>query len=173
MVARIEIVLVVLTLLLAVVAGSLSVGARKPAVSQDGESVQRHAARLVEINSSSLIDEIVAREAVRRDDVWYFDDIVFRNPEIRKMSARRGRRGHSKMVLEGNVSMLKEDSSIYRAQKVVYLSDRKIFYSVGPFEARKSGNRARGYDFRYDMKKRSTTGRGVRALYKVSESKAK
>ena len=173
MVARIEIVLVVLTLLFAIVAGSLSVGARKPSVSEDGRSVEMHGAHLVEINSSSLIDDIVAREVVRRDDVWYFDDIVFRSPEIRKMSARRGRRGSSKMVLEGNVSMLKEDNSTYRAQKVVYLTDRKIFYSIGPFEARKSENRARGYDFSYDMKKRSTTGRGVRAVYKISESKGK
>jgi len=128
-------------------------------------------ARAQEVNATEVLNDFTARRAVLIDKVWHLEEFVLHNPDILSLSSRRAIRSRASILLEGNVTLRREDGSVYEAERVRYETRRKVLRSVGPFFAHKGEDFVRGEDFLYNLKKKRTLAEKVHARYRLSEWK--
>jgi hypothetical protein len=173
MVSRVEIVL---TLLLA---GALLLGfsnrTRIVEAHQGKRTVHKSAelydAKNLEVNATQVMNTYSARHAYLIGQTWHMEDFWTHNPDIRLLSARKALRTRRLTRLDGNVTLLRTDGSVYRAQTVIYDRVRKTLNSVGPFDARRGEDYLRGVDFYYEIVPKITQAEEVFAHYRLRKGK--
>jgi len=124
-----------------------------------------------EVNASGVMNRFRADRAVLIDKVWRLEHFELHNPDILSLRSLRALRSRQAMVLEGNVTLHREDGSVYRARKVHYDTQGKVLRSIGPFSAYRGEDWVRGVDFVYRLRAKRTEARQVEARYRLSELK--
>ena len=171
MVGRIEIVLV------ALLGGALLLGfsnqqrilQAKSREKKEHKEVELSEARIREVNASTVMNAFTASHAVMISKTWYLEQFYLVNPDIRSLRSARAVRSEGEIRLEGNVTLLRKDGSVYEAQMVHYDQKRRVLRSFGPFTAHRGEDFARGEDFVYEVKPRRTRARNVFAHYLLRE----
>jgi hypothetical protein len=175
MVSRLEIVLVLLLL------GALALGlfnrTRIVEARQSKRTAQKSAelyeAKNLEVNASGVMNTYSARHAYLIGQTWHMEDFRSHNPDIRFLSARHALRTKRLTRLDGNVTLVRTDGAVYRAQTVIYDRVKKALNSVGPFDARRGEDYIRGIDFYYEILPKITRAQEVFAHYRLQEGKGK
>ncbi|ADV46201.1 hypothetical protein [Nitratifractor salsuginis] len=173
MVSRVEIVLILF--LLGALALGLSNRTRIVQARQDRHKVHKSAelydAKNLEVNASGVMNTYSARHAYLIGQTWHMEDFRTRNPDIRLLSARKALRTKRLTRLDGNVTLIRTDGSVYRAQTVIYDRVRKTLNSVGPFDARRGKDYLKGVDFYYEIVPKITRAETVFAHYRLKDAK--
>jgi hypothetical protein len=122
-----------------------------------------------EVNATAVINSFKASRAMLVGKIWYLDDFGMSNDRIRSLRSRHAKRTSDTILLEGNVTLLRLDDSIYRADTVIYDRKDKTLRSEGPFIGKKKESYVRGTDFFYDSDARQTRAEKVFAHYLLEE----
>ena len=171
MVGRVEIVLAVLlglALLLGLGNQKRILQAKKQEI-RDRKEVEILDARVREVNRTTVMNAFSASHAVMIRKIWTMERFHLVNPEIRSLSSDRAIHSEKEFFLEGNVTLLRKNDSIYEARKVRYDQEGKVLRSVGPFYAHRGEDYVRGYDFIYEVTPQRTRARKVFAHYLLRE----
>jgi hypothetical protein len=171
MVGRVEIVLAVLlglALLLGLGNQKQILQAKKQEI-RDRKEVEILDARVREVNRTNVMNAFSASHAVMIKKIWMMERFRLVNPEIRSLSSDRAIHSEKEFLLEGNVTLLRKDDSVYEARKVRYDQKGKVLRSIGPFYAHRSEDYVRGYDFIYEVTPQRTRARKVFAHYLLRE----
>ena len=169
MVDRIEISLILLIALFVAVSGTGDIRNSQKSGSEKGDDIVIEGAKLVEVNSSSVIDEMNASVARERERVWYFEDFSMSGEEVERVGARKARRSEKEIEMYGDVNMTAGDGSRYHAEDIVYLPEKSIFYSKGPFSAVRGESLVRGEDFHYNISTNTTRASGVFGSFEMAQ----
>ena len=172
MVSRLEIFLT-LMIILALTLGLSNTIAIKHARAKKGKSKKRAElfdASSMEVNSSGVINRYYANHAVLINGIWIMKDFRASNHNTPLLSSNRAIRDGSIDLLEGNVTMVRIDKSISKAQKVVYDRKRDIFKSIGPFTRVKGKAYQQGIDFVYESKLKRTIAKRVYARFPLKRT---
>jgi lipopolysaccharide assembly outer membrane protein LptD (OstA) len=129
------------------------------------KEVELSRAQIREVNATTVVNAFTASRAVMIDKTWYLDRFHLVNPDIRSLRSVRAIRSEGAILLEGNVTLLRKDGSIYEAGKVRYDQKGKTLRSYGPFLAHRGEDFARGEDFVYEVKPQRTRARKIFAHY--------
>lgn len=167
MVSRIEVVLFLLLLLFAGIGVSTHMEAVRASkmAKEERKKVMIVAGHLREINATGLENDYRSDRAWLKGEVWYFENFLLRNREIRRLQSEHARKEKTGITLEGNVTLDRMDDSRFRAEKIVYDDHSRILQSVGPFYGEKGESFVRGSDLYYDLTRKVTRARKVFAHY--------
>ncbi len=174
MVSRIEIALFVLllgALMLGLSNRSQIVEAHRKE-SEIHKSAELYDALNLEVNSSGVMNLYSARHAYLVGESWYMEDFRTKNPDIRYLGALEALRTKGMTRLEGNVTLMRKDGSVYRAKTVIYDRVQKILRCIGPFDAYRGEDWIRGINFRYEIAPKITRASAVYAHYRLNERRA-
>jgi len=143
----------------------------KAAQKQVKKSAELFEARSREVNATGVNNEFAAAHAMLIGKTWYMEDFRTRNADIRLLQARKAMRNDRLTRLDGNVSLLRTDGALYRAETVIYDRVKKTLNSLGPFDGRKGENYVRGIDFFYEIVPKRTRAERVFAHYLLQDVK--
>jgi len=171
MVRRVELLFFLLFLLLLGIATNTQFQTRQedsqtPQVKKKVEIAQGD---LREINATGLLNEYRSSEAFLLGKVWYFRSFALKNPQIRLLRSDRAKREENRIFMEGNVTLKRQDGSVFRADSVTYRDREKILQSQGPFYGHKGESYVRGEDLYYDLLHKVTRAQKVFAHYRLGE----
>jgi len=169
MVGRVEIVLLAILLIVSLIATKVAVEAKSSKGIKEGKSVEIKDARLIEVNATDITNDMYAKKATRVGDTWYFDDATLTTPKVKYLHSEKAIRDNSSLELIGNVKMVSSDDSIYKANRAVYLLEKKIFYTIGKFRAIKDTNRVRGINFFTDRDRGYSRAEKIYAVYEKAD----
>jgi len=139
--------------------------------SRSHKEVELKSARAQEVNATEVLYDFTARRALLINKVWHLEEFLLHNPDILSLSSHRAVRSRESIFLEGNVTLLRKDGSIYEAGKIHYDTHQKTLRSIGPFFAHRGDDFVRGEDFLYRLREKRTLAREVYARYRLSEWK--
>jgi len=169
MVGRVEIVLIAILLIVSLIATKVAVEAKSSKGVKEGKSVEIKDAQLVEVNATNITNDMHAKKATRVGDTWYFDDATLTTPKVKYLHSNQAIRDKSSLELIGSVKMVSNDDSIYKADRAVYLLDKKIFYTIGKFTATKENNRVKGTNFFSDRDRGYSRAENIYAVYEKAD----
>jgi len=166
MVGRVEVVLLAILLIVSLIATQVAVKSQSSKGIKEGKSVEITDARLIEVNSTNILNAMYAKRAIRVGDTWYFDNATLTTPKIKYLHSQKAIRDDTSLELIGNVKMISDDNSIYKTDRAIYLLDRKVFYTMGKFIAHKKNNIAEGKNFFTDRGRGYSRAEKIYAVYK-------
>ena len=169
MVGKIEIVLIAILLIVSIIATQVAVEAKSLKRVKDGKSVEIKDAELVEVNATDITNNIIAKRAIRVGNSWYFDIITLTTPKIKLLHSKQAIRDNTSLELIGDVKMVSNDNSIYKADRAIYLLDRKVFYTMGKFTATKKSSIVRGKNFFTDRNRGYSRAEKIYAVYEKAD----
>ena len=173
MVSRVEIFLGVM-LLLALGLGLFNrteITRAKAQLKQVQKSAELFDARSREVNATGVKNEFAAAHAVLIRKTWWMEDFRTHNADIRMLRARKAMRNDRLTRLDGNVTLVRTDGAVYRAETVIYDRRKKTLNSIGPFYGKKGENYVRGIDFFYEIVPKRTRAERVFAHYLLKDAK--
>ena len=169
MVGRLELILsLILALVLAIALNSGS-GSKRDKSSAKGNDIEIVDAELIEANATDRLDDMRASLAYQNSGVWHFKDINLSATDIKELRADSAVRARDYLELVGDVVMLSDDGSIYMANRAVYLTDKKIFYTMGRFRAERNGTVAVGKNFYHAKLKGYSRAEKVHGIYQMAK----
>jgi len=139
----------------------------KGEVKRDRKEVELSEARVREVNATAVMNAFEARHAVMIHKTWYMEQFYLVNPDIRSLRSAYAVRNDQEIRLDGNVTLLRTDGSVYEAQKVLYDQKQRVLRSLGPFSAHKGEDYARGTDFVYAVVPKITWAKKIFAHYRL------
>jgi len=135
------------------------------------KSAELFDARSREVNATGVNNEFAAAHAVLIAKTWRMEDFQTHNADIRLLRARQAMRNDRLTRLDGNVTLVRTDGAVYRAETVIYDRKKKTLNSIGPFDGRKGENYVRGVDFFYEIVPKRTRAEQVFAHYLLKDAK--
>lgn len=167
--SRLELILSVILVLVIAIALHSNNRANKNKSSSKGNDIEIVDAQLIEANATDRLDDMIASLAYQNSGVWYFKNINLSATDIKELRADSAVRAKDYLELVGDVVMLSNDGSRYMANRAVYLTDKKIFYTMGRFRAERNGTLAIGKNFYHDKLKGYSRAQKVYGVYQMSK----
>ncbi len=173
MVSKIEVVVVAVLVLFLFLANRTEKEFEKIRRKELGEikNIELNDAKLREVNSTDLLNDIQAKYAYKIGQKWHFVKFFMSTPEIDSLRAEKARGDKKDIFMEGNVSMLRSDGTLFLADKIRYDRKKRVLYSFGRFEIHKDKSVAIGYNLYYDSRMKYTEASEVYGKYYFKEKK--
>ena len=168
MVGRLELILTVILIIVTVIALNSGIEAKKNRDITEGNSIEIENVELVEANATDRLDDMRAEFAYQKDGVWHFKDINLTATKVKELRSDKAIRGKDYFELTGHVMMLSDDGSKYLADRAVYLTDKKIFYTLGRFRAERNGTVAVGKNFYHAKVEGFSRAEKVHGIYQMA-----
>ncbi len=168
MVGKLELILTAILIIVLLIALNSSIEGKRDKKKREGNSIEIENAELVEANATDRLDDIRAVFAYQRDGVWHFRDINLTATNVKELRSEKAVRGKDYFELTGDVVMLSDDGSKYWADRAVYLTDKKIFYTMGKFRAERNGTVAVGKNFYHAKLEGFSRAEKVHGIYQMA-----
>ena len=173
MVGKLELILASILFIVIAIALDSSIKSKKNINRTEGNTIELKDAELVEVNSTDRVDDLKAKFAYQNGGVWYFNDINFTASGVKELIAVKATRDKNYFELSGDVFMLSDDDSKYWADRAVYLTDKKIFYTMGRFRVDRNSTVATGKNFYHDKIQGFSRAENVHGIYQMASKDGK
>ncbi|WP_292658330.1 hypothetical protein [Nitratifractor sp.] len=173
MVSRLEIFLGVMLLLALGLgfANRTEITRAKQAQKEIRKTAELFEARSREVNATGVKNEFAAVHATLIGKTWWMENFQTHNADIRLLCSRKAMRNDRLTRLDGNVTLIRTDGAVFRAETVIYDRQKKTLNSIGPFFGQKGANYVKGIDFFYEIVPKRTRAERVFAHYLLKDVK--
>ena len=171
MVGKLELTLSAILILVIAISLNNTIETKKKKILAHGNSIEIKNAQLIEANATNRLDDIKSDFAYQKDDVWHFKHFNLIATNIKELKANNAVRGKDYFELTGKIKMISNDGSKYWANRAVYLTDKKIFYTIGDFKAERNNTIAVGKNFYNAKLKGFSRAEKVHGIYQMATKK--
>jgi hypothetical protein len=118
-----------------------------------------------EINASTILHTLNAKNAYESKGKWHIKDINISNKEIKSLTAKESVYAKDKIVLSKDVKAVKNDGMEYRSNKAIYKTKIKELITPNNFTIKRKVDIVRGKELIYKAKEKATFAKDVNGTF--------
>jgi hypothetical protein len=118
-----------------------------------------------EINSTSLLHTLKAKNAYQKSKKWYIEDANITNKAIKSLTAKKSVYSEDKIILTKDVKAVKRDGVVYKSEKAIYNTKTKELVTPKSFTINRSVDIVKGRELKYNAKERATRAKDVNGTF--------